>query len=218
MPWTHKPERRAKTRRVLALATAMVGISAALIGCQTSLYLDEGTIPMNATTSLDLPRRTGARPQTGPSVPHLQHTQTSPDEVRKSLIAWANATLPSVTETHSRISVPSSRAFWLSERVKVKHGDAFMPPPGSREFAHVHHDGSMHLCMSAEAREEVLGKDWGELHPYHARGVNEILFYAPRDEEELRLAKRALAESYKYATGRAVKVAEQYQPGLEAAR
>jgi len=163
---------------------------------------------MNTITSFNLPSRTGARPQTGPSVPHLQHTQKSPDDIRRSLIAWARSTLPSVTETRSRISVPSSRAFWLSERVQVQHQDAFMPPPGSREFAHVHHDGSMHLCMAAEAREEIIRQNWGELHPFHARGVNEILFYAPRDEEELRLAKHVLAESYRYATGRAVTVAE----------
>ena len=163
---------------------------------------------MTGSTEFQLPRRTGTRPRTGPSVPHLQHTQKSPDGVRRALIAWARDTLPEVTETRSRISVPSSRAFWLSERVQVQHKDAFMPPPGSREFAHVHHDGSMHLCMSAGARKEIMEKAWGELHPYHARGVNEILFYAPRNDQELALAKRVLAESYRYATGRAVTVAE----------
>jgi hypothetical protein len=197
-----------KTHRVLTLAATVVGLSAAFLGCHTSLYQGEGTPPMSKTASFTIPRRAGERPQTGPSVPHLQHTQKSPDEIRRSLIAWARDSLPSVKETHSRISVPSSRALWLSESVQVQHPDAFMPPPGSREFAHVHHDGSMHLCMSAEARKEIIRKDWGELHPYHARGVNEILFYAPRSKEELGLAKRVLAESYKYATGRTVTVTE----------
>jgi hypothetical protein len=208
MPLTISPARSGQTQRHLVLAVVMAALSATFLGCHRSLLPSEGTSPMNASTSFSLSRRVGTRPQTGPSVPHLQHTQKSPDGVRQSLIAWARTTLPSVTETHSRISVPSSRAFWLSEKVHVQHRDAFMPPPGSREFAHVHHDGSMHLCMSAEVREEIIGKNWGELHPFHARGVNEILFYAPRNEEELRLAKRVLAESYKYATGRAVMVAE----------
>ena len=35
-------------------------------------------------------------------------------------------------------------------------------------------------------------------------GVNEVLFYAPRNTADLELARRALAEAYRYATGRAV--------------
>ena len=38
------------------------------------------------------------------------------------------------------------------------------------------------------------------------QGVNEVLFYAPRDMADVPLAKRALAESYRYATGRVVEV------------
>ncbi|MEM1180781.1 MAG: luciferase family protein [Acidobacteriota bacterium] len=153
-----------------------------------------------------LPVREGERPQTGGALPHLQLSQKSPDPVREALKAWAIENLPDVREEDTQISVRSTRAFWLAEHVPVRHDDAFMPPAGGREFAHVHLDGSMHLCVSDAAIAEIVAKAWGEPHPLKDHGVNEVLFYAPRDAGELRFAQRALAEAYRYATGRSVTV------------
>ncbi len=158
--------------------------------------------------NFSLPQREGERPKTGDAVPHLQHTQKSPDEIREALKAWAVETLPDVREEDTRISVPTTRAFWLSENVDVQHDDAFMPPSGGREFAHLHLDGSMHLCVSDAAVEEIVQKAWGEPHPLKEQGVNEVLFYAPRNTVEVELAKQALAEAYSYATGRTVPLAD----------
>ena len=36
---------------------------------------------------------------------------------------------------------------------------------------------------------------------YYDRGVKEMLVYAPRDENELIVAKQIITESYKYASG-----------------
>jgi hypothetical protein len=154
--------------------------------------------------SFQLPARLGERPQTGDMIPHLQHTQKSPDSIREALKAWALENLPDVREEDTRISVPSTRALWLNEEVAAQNADAFMPPFGGREFAHVHLDGSVHLCASDEATQTIVSSGWGEPHPLRDQGVNEVLFYAPRDEAELEVAKRALAESYRYATGRDV--------------
>jgi hypothetical protein len=158
----------------------------------------------DAVQRLTLPQRAGERPQTGDAIPHLQHTQESPNDVREALKEWAVATLPDVREEDTRISVRTTRAFWLSEHVDAQHEDAFMPPRGGREFAHLHRDGSMHLCVSDEAVRQIVSKAWGEPHPLKNQGVNEVLFYAPRDAAELEVAKHALAEAYHYATGRTV--------------
>jgi hypothetical protein len=110
--------------------------------------------------------------------------------------------MPDVREEPTRISVSTTRALWLDESISAVHNDAFMPPPGGREFAHVHADGSMHLCVSDEAVREIVDKSWGEPHPMKDQGVNEVLCYAPRNLEELQIVKLALVESYRYATGR----------------
>jgi len=86
---------------------------------------------------------------------------------------------------------------WLDENVPAS-SDAFMPPLGSREFAHTHADGSMHLMLTPSEEKVVLEAGWGELHPWHHRGVREILIYAPRDEKELETIKTIVRASYNY--------------------
>ena len=152
--------------------------------------------------SFQPPPRRGERPVTGDTIPHLQHTQKSPNSIREALKAWALRTLPDVREEDTRISVHSTRAFWLAEEVEAKRADAFMPPAGGREFAHLHADGSLHLCVSDAAVQEIVSSGWGEPHPLRDQGVNEVLLYAPRDESELEIAKTTLAQSYHYATGK----------------
>jgi phospholipase/carboxylesterase len=130
--------------------------------------------------SITLPVRNGERPETGPHIPHLQHTQKSPDHIREALRAWALKSLPNVREDDTRISVSTTRAFWLDESVAPANTDCFMPPPGGREFAHLHLDGSLHLCMSDAAVNELVERAWGEPHPLKDQGVNEVLLYALR--------------------------------------
>ena len=149
-----------------------------------------------------LPPRKGNRPRTDNAVPHLQKSQRSPTWLREDLRAWVVDNLEDVREEDTRISVSATRAFWLAEDVEVAREDAFMPPAGSREFAHLHVDGSLHLCLSNACVEEIVEKAWGEVHPLRDKGVNEVLLYAPRDGEELAIARYAVAESWSYATGR----------------
>jgi hypothetical protein len=148
-----------------------------------------------------MPVRPGARPQTGDRVPHLQLSDTSPEGYVDELMAWAVSEFEHASEVPTRISVRSTRALWLAETVPAAHDDAFMPPAGGREFAHVHADGSMHLCVSDVAVRELIEKSWGEAHPMKDQGVNEVLCYAPRTRDEIELVKVALLEAYGYATG-----------------
>ena len=152
-------------------------------------------------SKLELPIREGEHPEIGLVPPQLQFSDLGPEDVRLALKRWAFSTFPNVTEHDTAISVPTSRALWLDEKVSAAHDDAFMPTPGSREFCHLHEDGSFHTVVDASVEDEILAKRWGVRHMYYDRGVKEILVYAPRNDDELIVAKKIVAESYRYASG-----------------
>lgn len=104
-------------------------------------------------------------------------------------------------EHDTLISAPTSRALWLDEKILAAHDDAFMPPSNSREFFHLHEDGSFHTVVDVSVEDEILEKQWGVRHMYYVRGVKDVLVYAPRNEAELAVAKKFVTESYKYASG-----------------
>jgi phospholipase/carboxylesterase len=149
----------------------------------------------------ELPVREGEHPQIGQKPPQLQFSDLGPEEVRLALNEWSFRTFPNVIEHDTEISVPTSRALWLDESVVAAHDDAFMPTPNSREFCHLHLDGSFHTIVDGAVEEEILAKCWGVRHMYYDQGVKEMLVYAPRDKIELAVAKRIITESYKYASG-----------------
>jgi hypothetical protein len=153
------------------------------------------------TKKFEVPFREGPRPEIGLEPPQLQFSDLGPEEIRLSLKEWAFCTFPDVREHDTMISVPSSRALWLDEAVPAAHDDAFMPPAGSREFCHLHEDGSFHAVVDLPVENEVLEKRWGVRHMYYDRGVKEILVYAPRTDSELLVAKRIITESFRYASG-----------------
>jgi hypothetical protein len=146
---------------------------------------------------LTIKRRKGDKPVTNPQPPHLQISEQSPREIYRELNAWVFSAFDLVREEPTRISVPTSRAMWLHEGVTASP-EAFMPPSGSREFAHTHKDGSMHLMLPSNDEQAVLDAGWGELHPWHNRGVQEILVYAPRNTDELETVKTIVEASYRH--------------------
>lgn len=149
-------------------------------------------------SGLNIPQRVGEPPVTGAQPPQLQFSDTSPRDVYQMMADWFFSMFPHTREEHTRISVPTTRALWLDENVEA-HPRAFMPPHGSREFAHLHEDGSFHLVMAEEDEREVIDKGWGLPHMWKDRGVNEILVYAPRTYEEVEILKPIIAASYQFA-------------------
>lgn len=148
-----------------------------------------------------LPIREGCPPQIGQQPPQLQYSDLGPEQIRLALKSWAFSIFPNVQEHDTLISVPSSRALWLDPNVQAAHEDAFMPPPNSREFCHLHEDGSFHAVVDVSVEDEILNKGWGARHMYYDRGVKEVLVYAPRNVDELVVAKKVITESYRYASG-----------------
>jgi len=152
-----------------------------------------------------LPQREGEPPKIGETVPQLQFSDKSPDNIRLLLSRWVFSTLPDVSEEDTRISVHTTRAIWLDEKVEAAHSDAFMPPPGGREFCHIHLDGSIHAVVADEVEDEIVRSNWGKRHPmYESHGVKEVIVYAPRDKDEVETLKKVILKSYEYATARAI--------------
>lgn len=113
---------------------------------------------------LTLPKRVGVKPRTNPIPPHLQYDQHSPQEIYHSLADWMFNAFPKSREHKTLISVPSSRAMWLDENIKNTPKDGFMPPPkASRDFAHLHKDGSIHVCLPEKDIDTIYDAQWGNL-------------------------------------------------------
>lgn len=152
-------------------------------------------------SKLNLTKRIGVKPKTNPVPSHLQYDQHSPREIYNSLADWMFNAFPKSREHKTLISVPSSRAMWLDEDIKNTPKNGFMPPPKtSREFAHLHKDGSIHVCLPEKDIDVIYGAKWGEPHPYKHHGVNEILVYAPQNKQEMDTLKQVIVASYEYLT------------------
>ena len=151
---------------------------------------------------LNLPKRSGPKPDTTSSLPHSQLTQHGPDHVIDKLHDWCFS-LPGVDNQESGISVPGARALVLHEGTVCNH-DAFMI---GREFAHIHphpDNGSMHVKLPADDALEVIETGWGESHYLVTQGhypMGLVMVFSPRDEAELETVKMIVSRSYKYATG-----------------
>ena len=152
---------------------------------------------------LKIPKRQGERPQTGDQPPHLQFTEQSPREIYEQMVQWAlvdiPAGMPELSEQPTRISVPTSRALWLDGSIDAP-AKAFMPPAGSREFAHLHADGSWHLVVDDDLVRQIDEQSWGERHPWYDRGILEVLVYAPRDLDELPIGQQLVAAAIAHAS------------------
>jgi len=158
----------------------------------------------------EIPKRVGDKPVTGSQPPHLQFSDQSPKQLFDKMAQWALYDLPKlvpfIRKHPTMISVPSSQALWLDES-KLAVKDAFMPPSGSREFAHLHADGSWHLVVDVNTVEEIINTGWGERHPWYNQGVLEVMVYAPRTEEELSIVKQLVKTSIEHASNEILDIA-----------
>lgn len=165
---------------------------------------------MTQRKELSIPRRTGERPKTGAQPPHLQFSDQSPIPIYQQMAQWSFVELPAavpfVRHHPTMISVPTSEALWLDESVPARK-NAFMPPPGSREFAHLHADGSWHLVVAESMVQAILDAGWGERHPWYDRGVLEVLVYAPRDEAEIDVVQQFVRASIEHASNKILNAA-----------
>lgn len=160
---------------------------------------------MTVTTGaslLELPRRQGPPPRTGPVVPHEQLDQNGSAEL--GAVLWRQmSSLEGVRTGRSGISAPSTRALHLRRELALGSPDAFLV---GTEFAHLHgaHDGSLHATLPVAAVGIAMERGWGELHPIARMGIRPptlVMLYSPRDASELAVIWQFVHASYRFARG-----------------
>ncbi|HSF86094.1 MAG TPA: luciferase family protein [Acidimicrobiia bacterium] len=157
--------------------------------------------------ALELPEREGPRRQTTGDVPHIQLDAEPVPAVDAELRRRAFQ-LPGVENLPSDRSLPGARGLALSDSLDLSRADVIA---GSREFAHIHPDGSLHVWLSGDSAIEVHDKKWGELHPWVDRdgfwsGV--VMLYTPENLDELDVTIRILVDAYNFVTGASLTPAE----------
>ena len=151
-----------------------------------------------------MPTRQGTRPLTTNTNPHTQLNQQPTDISHvQHLMDWAFK-LSHIKKKPSGVSVPGAIAMCMEKGHTCDKCNAFMI---GTEFAHFHPhpDYSLHLGLPQKDAQAIINKGWGEWHPLMKRGFlppNIIMLYAPRNQEELDVAKFILKHSYDYAKGK----------------
>ncbi len=139
--------------------------------------------------------RNGRAPHVVGPAPHAQVTDNAPVELQEQLWDRMRA-LAGVHVAPSMVSVPGARAIVLDDDQPTGPGEAFQK---GREFAHIHphHDGSLHVTLPEELKDEVESTGWGVRHPVQ----NAVLLYGPRTPEELETVWMLVKRCYGYARG-----------------
>lgn len=187
----------------LAGAVATLGLSGcASDGTPATQPNGESAAAANDPTDLrpTLPERAGPRRETSGTVPHIQRDATPVPEVDAELRRRAFR-LPGVTNLPSDRSLPGARGLALSADAELARPDVIS---GSREFAHIHPDGSLHVWLPVDRALEVDRTKWGELHPWVSRegfwdGV--VMVYTPETLDELDVTLRIVVDAYNFVTG-----------------
>ena len=155
-----------------------------------------------------LPERAGPRRQTTGDVPHQQLNAEPVPEVDAELHRRVFA-LPGVEDRASERSLPGARGLWFTEGLELVRDDVLGGARegvlgSSREFAHIHPDGSLHIWLSVERAIEVDATKWGELHPWVNRdgfwdGV--VMIYTPESLDDLEITLQIVVDAYNFITG-----------------
>lgn len=175
-----------------------------LIASSIFLNYKKGLTIDTPITLENMPIRLGDRPSTTNTNPHTQLNQ-QPEDISYvgELQSWAFE-LANIEKRPSLVSVPGAMAMFMDKAHICTKCNAFM---ADTEFAHFHPhpDYSLHLGLPQEDAKIIIEKGWGEWHPLIKRGFlppNIIMMYAPRNQEELEVAKFILGHSYAYAKGK----------------
>ncbi len=154
----------------------------------------------SGTTEFALSERDGPRRGRTGSVPHVQlDAEPVADvdaELRRRLFK-----LPGVQDLPSERSLPGARGLALSGELDLARPDVI---DGSREFAHIHPDGSLHVWAPVDLALAVHDTNWGEIHPWVDRdgfwdGV--VMLFTPETLDELETTIWVVVEAYNFVTG-----------------
>jgi hypothetical protein len=158
------------------------------------------TVNGSPTARFTLPDRDGPRSQTTGTVPHIQ-LDAEPDAVVDAQLRRRAFQIPGVLDLPTERSLPGARGLVLSDELDLTRSDVL---GGSREFAHIHPDGSLHVWLPVDRSLEVHETKWGEIHPWADRdgfwdGV--VMVYTPATLDELDITIQILVDAYNFVTG-----------------
>jgi hypothetical protein len=173
---------------------------------QRHLRITDDPISKDVPSYLDaVAQRRGERAQIVRQYPCVQVTQADDREAQDNVLGlvagWAGVNIADPRQT-----IAGCRALVLDERLAEGQGEAFIM---GREFAHVRAEGSVHTALAPEWAEPLMQKGWGQIHPLALYGLiqpQSLVFYAPRDDDELDVTERILLAAYSYACGRSVEL------------
>ncbi|PKS10468.1 hypothetical protein jhhlp_002219 [Lomentospora prolificans] len=153
------------------------------------------TPPSGILKKQPLPHRAGPRPGVAGVIPQRQLDQRGPDDIYMGLRQLVeNLAAAHPTRLAADRSCFEKHSLGLFARHPINE-------TCQGEILHIHSsDRSMHMNLHPEDIKVVLEKGWGQRHPLAKKAwfgplpVPEtfVLIYAPRDEEELRIACRII--------------------------
>lgn len=151
--------------------------------------------------------RVGPRRETTGGVPHVQLDAAPIAEVDAELRRRVFL-LPGVERRPSVLSLPGAEGLWLSDDLDLTRGDAL---GSTRELAHIHPDGSLHVWLPLEMAFEVDRAKWGEFHPWVDRDgfwAGVVMVYTPETMDEVEVTVRLVVDAYNFVVGAAIDSAE----------
>ncbi|KUJ10957.1 uncharacterized protein LY89DRAFT_626565 [Mollisia scopiformis] len=155
----------------------------------------------------DIPRRKGERPEVcGWILPQRQLNQKATEDFREyfqTLITSLASSQPSQLQVSISVLERTGPALFIHPSI-IKHLGA----GGTRnEIAHLHEsDGSMHVSLAPSDAKLIIERGWGERFGLSGSilPVTYTMVYAPRDEEEMRIAETIVRAGVKFMLGEEV--------------
>ena len=155
----------------------------------------------------DLPLRSGTRPETTNGVPHTQIGVELVPEVHEEMIKRIYS-VPGIEDGQSVIG--RWRGLSISSDLDIR-ADALI---GEREYAHVHHDGSLHIFLEPRRASEAEEAGWAILHPFaveEREGFDGyVMLYTPQSLDELDVTLQLIVDGFNYVTSQNIVATEFY--------
>ena len=168
----------------------------------------DSVIELGANAKVEIPKRSGPRPETTVNIPHVQIGVKPVSEVNEELFRRVYS-LPGIENRKSVIA--GWRGLWLNEQVTVFVPEATID---GREFAHIHDDGSLHIFLDPFRSIEAVDSCWAIFHPFAVQGREGwdgfVMLYTPQSIEQLNVTFQLIVDGYNYVTAQNLLATDYY--------
>jgi len=159
--------------------------------------------------SMALPPRCDSRPETTMRIPHRQIGVEPVTEVNEELFRRVYS-LPGIENQPSVIA--QWRSLWLTDEVTIVVPEAVIND--SREFGHIHDDGSLHIFLKPSRAVEAVAACWGIDHPFAEQQIpgwdGFVMLYTPQSIDELNVTFQLIVDGYNNVTGQNLLATDYY--------